>query len=105
MILRLTFVPESEKDAFGVEGADATEILEEWRAIPFWAVFDPANFRQRIVDFHGAEQFIPGGMPAADEEILDAVVKAAGPDTLKLEQGPASAAMMIRQSNPRFPRR
>lgn len=73
-----------------IEGGTATEILDAWNALPWWATYDSAAFRERVVGLCGADdpKFIeePIELPASDEEILDAVVAAAGPDSLKLER-------------------
>jgi hypothetical protein len=64
------------------EGASPTEILDAWNALPAWADLEPLAFRETIVRFCGAEI----ELPAADEEILDALIAAAGPDALRLKR-------------------
>lgn len=64
-----------------IEGADAGEVLDAWNALPAWADYEPLAFRDRIIRFCGAEI----RLPAAENEILEAVVVATGPGALRLE--------------------
>lgn len=68
-MLRLTF-----RDGTRLLGETEKDVLDAWNALPWWADYDPVEFRERIVDLLAAE--IDGGMPAADEEILPALVEA-----------------------------
>jgi hypothetical protein len=73
-----------------IEGPTATDVLDVWNAVPWWAAYDPDAFRERIIDFCGANdpRYVeqPIRLPANDEEILQAIVEAVGPDELRLER-------------------
>jgi hypothetical protein len=73
-----------------IEAPTATDVLDVWNAVPWWADYDAHAFRERIIDFCGANdpRFVeqPIELPASDEEILHTVVEAAGPDDLRLER-------------------
>lgn len=93
--MRLKLVPESTSAIPGktrvpkyLEGADATELLEAWRTHVgptgmSWANYAPADFRQRLVDWSGADVEMPN---IDDDAILEAVVKALGPEVVALEE-------------------
>ena len=92
MPLKLTFVADEHEPP--IEAEDATGVIDAWNASPWWNAWDPADFRQRIVEFTGAK--VPGGMPASDDLILNAVVEAAGPNDLRLEEISTSIRATIR---------
>ena len=79
MSFKLTFMNNRHQEP--LEAEDATGILNAWNALPWWAEYEPADFLETLVNGSGAE--VPGGMPAADEEILVALVEAL--DDVKLE--------------------
>ena len=78
--------PDDPRNWIEYEGRDAKSLLDQWNDSPDYGAFPPAEFRQLIVNNSGAE--IHGGMPAADEEILPAVVAAYGPEEARLEARP-----------------
>jgi hypothetical protein len=104
--MRLTLVPESTaahshraRTLKYVEGADETEIFEKWRTDTGssgfgWGIYDPENFRQRLVDWSGADV----DMPAEDDAILPAVVAALGPDVVQLERAGGTALRLPGES-------
>lgn len=95
-MIRLTFIPESERAWYGVEGEDAASVLDQWNALPQWSVYDPADFRQRLVDLSGADV----EMPAADDEVLAALAEA-WPDQIRVEDGGRNAAMEAGEAGPK----
>ena len=81
---KLNFVPESSRGIPVFLEGTATEILDQWNALPEWIIYDGANFRQRLVENTGADAQLD--MPAEDEEILRAVAWESGPDSVTLEE-------------------
>jgi hypothetical protein len=73
-----------------IEAPTATDVLDVWNAVRWWAAYEPQTFRERIIGLCGANDprrvEEPIELPASDEEILEAVVEAAGPDRLRLER-------------------
>lgn len=61
-------------DGGSIQGETPEEVLDAWNAEPWWAAYAPAEFRAALVRLTGAE--LEGGLPAADDEILPAVIEA-----------------------------
>jgi hypothetical protein len=96
MPLKLTFVStgnrligDSTPDA-SVSGETATDVLNEWNKLPWFAYLGPEEFRAHVLRAHGADDpervSTPVSADAGDERVLDAVVMAAGPQVLKLDR-------------------
>jgi hypothetical protein len=92
--LRLTFGTESAKDGrwVGLEGEDATAIIEAWNASGWWSIYPPAKFRQRLADSYGLDT----ELPADDEALLEAIV---AKDASRV--GPASEELRLERRPPR----
>jgi hypothetical protein len=87
--LDFAFPGSAPRPSYCIEARSAREVLDHWNGLPAWEEFDPHEFRKRIISFCGADDpknvEEPIELPATDDEILDAVVAAAGPGALRLE--------------------
>ncbi len=54
-MLRLTFVPESRRAWFGIEGQTSSDILDQWNELPAWSSFSPEGFREQLAINSGAD--------------------------------------------------
>ena len=92
MGLRLTFGIESAKDGrwVGLEGEDATAVIEAWNASGWWSIYSPAKFRQRLAASYGLDT-----EPLADDEaLLKAIVEK---DASRV--GPASEELRLERTD------
>jgi hypothetical protein len=84
-MLKQTFVPETSSSGrwVGFEAHDAEGILDQWQAKHAFSGETDYSFRAGLLSWLGAPDDV---LPAPDAEVLDELVKAAGPDVLTLER-------------------
>src|SRR4051812_44466714 len=92
---KLTFVKEStipgrRRLETVLRGETATELLDQWNELDDWLDYPPENFRQAVLELaRSCIEPTPAEAQLSsvddDETLLEAIVKFAGPSSLRLE--------------------